>query len=216
MKKMFLISVAVIFIPALFLARDGFAALYKYVDKDGVVCFADDLQSVPERYRAKSIIFSGELKGGPKLTAGREETHDEMLSAAPAVRDYSLPETAPVREEKPFSRRLANTIIVITVLVVIYVVLERLKEVIESNKYYKIVSVARIGLSAAAVIYLVFAHVNDVIHGVAGVGKSVEQVKEQSATKGKSAAKAIKALDALMESAEKEQGPSSPAPEKNE
>ncbi len=214
MKKMFLISVVVIFVLALFLARDSFAAIYKYTDKNGVVCFADDLQSVPERYRAKTIIFSGELKEGPKLSAGREETHGERLSAAPAVGDTSS--SLPAREEKPFSRRLANTIIVMTVLVVIYVVLERLKEVIESIKYHKIVSVARIGLSAVAVLYLVFAHVNDVIHGVAGVGKSVEQAKEQSARKGKNAAKAIKAMDALFESAEKEQGRSSPASENKE
>jgi hypothetical protein len=213
MKKIFLISVAVIFVLGLFLARDSFAVLYKYIDKDGVVCFADDLQSVPERYRAKSIIFSGELKEGPKLTAGREEANDVMLSASPAVGAASSP---PLRQEIPFSKRLANTIIVMTVLVVIYVVLERLKEVIESDKYNKIVSVARIGLSAAAVLYLVFAHVNDVIHGVSRAGKSVEQAKEQSARKGRNAAKAIKAMDALFESADKEQGPSSPAPEKNE
>jgi len=212
MKKMFLISVAVIFVLALFLARDSFAVLYKYVDKDGVVCYADDLQSVPEKYRPKAVIFSGELKNEPKLTSGRQETHDVMLSASPAVGDASSP---PLREEKPFSKRLANTIIVMTVLVVIYVVLERLKEVVESRKYDKIVPLARIGLSAVAVLYLAFAHVNDVIHGVAGVGKSVEQAKERSATKGKNAAEAIKALDAFLESAEKEQGPSSPAPEKN-
>jgi hypothetical protein len=136
-----------------------------------------------------------------------------MLSASPAVGAASSP---PLRQEIPFSKRLANTIIVMTVLVVIYVVLERLKEVIESDKYNKIVSVARIGLSAAAVLYLVFAHVNDVIHGVSRAGKSVEQAKEQSARKGRNAAKAIKAMDALFESADKEQGPSSPAPEKNE
>ena len=212
MKKMFLISVAVIFVLALFLARDSFAVLYKYVDKDGVVCYADDLQSVPEKYRPKAVIFSGELKNEPKLTSGRQETHDVMLSASPAVGDASSP---PLREEKPFSKRLANTIIVMTVLVVIYVVLERLKEVVESRKYDKIVPLARIGLSAVAVLYLAFAHVNDVIHGVAGVGKSVEQAKERSATKGKNAAEAIKALDAFLESAENEQGPSSPAPEKN-
>ncbi|HWR59118.1 MAG TPA: hypothetical protein VN328_09545, partial [Thermodesulfovibrionales bacterium] len=142
-----------------------------------------------------------------------EEANDVMLSASPAVGDASSPR---LREEKPFSKRLANTIIVMTVLVVIYVVLERLKEVIESIKYDKLVSVARIGLSAAAVLYLVFAHVNDVIHGVAGVGKSVEEAKERSATKGKNAAKAIKTLNALLESAEKEQGPSSPASENKE
>lgn len=213
MKKIFLISVAVIFVLSLFFARDSFAVLYKYIDKDGVVCFADDLQSVPERYRAKTTILSGELKEGPKLTAGGEEANDVMLSASPAVGDASSP---PLREEKPFSKRLANTIIVMTVLVVIYVVLERLKEVVESIKYDKLVSFARIGLSAAAVLYLVFAHVNDVIHGVAGVGKSVEEAKERSATKGKNAAKAIKTLNALLESAEKEQGPSSPASENKE
>ena len=213
MKKIFLISVAALFVLALFLARDGFAALYKYVDKDGVVCYADDLQSVPEKYRAKAAIFSGELKEGPNLTAGREEKQNAMLSAAPAAEDTS---SLPAREEKPFSKRLANTIIVMTVLVVIYVVLERLKEVIESIKYDKLVSFARIGLSAAAVLYLVFAHVNDVIHGVAGVGKSVEEAKEQSARKGRNAAKALKTLDALLDSAEQEQGPSSPAPENKE
>ncbi|HLE42316.1 MAG TPA: hypothetical protein VI956_12520 [Nitrospirota bacterium] len=216
MKKMFLISVAVIFILGIFLVRDSFAVLYKYVDKDGVVCFADDLQSVPERYRPTAVIFSGELKDEPKLTSGHQGAQDEQLSSAPAVPDYSLSAAARADEEKPFSRRLAKTIMIITVLVVLYVVLERLKEVIEYKKYDKIVYLARIGLSAFAVIYLVFAHVNDVIHGVAGVGKSVEQVKERSATKGKNAAKAIKTLNALMESADKEPGPSSPASEDKE
>ncbi len=213
MKKMFLLAVAAFFVLALFLARDGFAALYKYVDKDGVVCYADDLQSVPEKYRPKAVIFSGELKEGPKLTAGRQETNDEQLSAAPAVGDTS---SLPMREEKPFSKRIANTILVMTVLVVVYMVLERLKEVIEYRKYDKIVYLARIGLTAFAVLYLVFAHVNDVVHGIAGVGKSVEQVREQSARKGKNAGEALKTLDALLESAEKEKGASSPASENKE
>lgn len=213
MKKIFLLIAAVFFVLSISSARDGFAAIYKYIDKDGVVCFADDLQSVPEKYRVTAVIFSGEMKGEPKLSAKGAETHDEGLSAAPAVRDAS---SLPAREEKPFSKRLANTIIIMTVLVVMYVVLERLKEVIESSKYHKLVSLARIALSAVAVLYLVFAHVSDVIHGVAGIGKSVEEVKEQSAKKGRNTAKALKTLDALLGSAEKERVASSPASENNE
>lgn len=201
------------FVFCTFTARDSFAVIYKYVDRNGVICYSDDLQSVPETYRPKAVIVSGELKGEPKLTAGREDTHDERFVAAPPVGGASLPTT---RKEKPFSRRVANTIIMMTILVVIYVVLDRLKEVIESKNYVKAVHLARIGLTAVAVLYLVFAHVDDVVRAFGAAGTKVEEVKKQSEKKGKNAAKAFKSLDELTEAVYQAQKTPHPESEKKE
>jgi hypothetical protein len=41
-------------------ASSSFAAIYKYIDNNGIICFSNDLQSIPEQCRATAKIVSGD------------------------------------------------------------------------------------------------------------------------------------------------------------
>jgi hypothetical protein len=59
-----LLMTGLLLISGLSVTSTAFAAIYKYVDKNGMIYFADDLQSIPAQYRAAAKIVSGEAKPG--------------------------------------------------------------------------------------------------------------------------------------------------------
>jgi hypothetical protein len=56
---MFLIPIA---IQGVMLIQDASSEIYKYKDKNGIECFTDSLQSVPEQYREKAVIIHGQTE----------------------------------------------------------------------------------------------------------------------------------------------------------
>lgn len=64
MKRSFILSAVLIAVVGLFISPYCFAATYRYVDKNGQVGLADDLQMIPEPYRATAVLISGEAKEG--------------------------------------------------------------------------------------------------------------------------------------------------------
>jgi hypothetical protein len=41
-------------------ASSSFAAIYKFIDNNGIICFSNDFQSIPEQCRATAKIVSGD------------------------------------------------------------------------------------------------------------------------------------------------------------
>jgi hypothetical protein len=62
-------------------ASNSFGAIYKYIDKNGIISFADDLQSIPAQSRATATIVSGE----------REEQRKPALQKQPLVQAEEKP-----------------------------------------------------------------------------------------------------------------------------
>ena len=60
-------------------AGPGFAAIYKYVDKNGTPSFVDSLEAVPEKYRKDAVRVSGRTEGQEKQSGkeAKPETPDE-------------------------------------------------------------------------------------------------------------------------------------------
>lgn len=175
--------------------RNSDAAYYKYIDKDGVVCFADNLQVIPEQYRAKAVIVETEAKD------------DEIKPAGPAVfKTEPAPTAAEVKQEvkapRPLSTRLMISGAVGFGALLIFVVINSQPELKENKK---VLSLVRGSLMAVVSLYLVFAHAGDVMTLFGAAGKTVEEVQQQSAEKGRKAAQAVKSLDALFEEAQKAQ-----------
>lgn len=215
MKKIAILS-AVLFVSAGFFAgmvQDGFAATYKFVDKNGQVGFADDLQAVPEPYRATAVLIGGggsegeRTSGSPAATGAQAPAQPGMnAQQAPpeAVPDQASPvQTQPLAQGSglPFSIRLAISIgvVIATILISVF-----LGNVAGLHGHDRAIHVLRVSLSWLVVIYLVAAHAQDVMAIFKTVGKQVQSVSDQSAKRGEKAAKAIKAMDALREQAEKQ------------
>jgi len=194
---------------------DCFAAIYKYIDKDGMIYFADDLQSIPVQYRAVAKIVSGEAtkeEKGPtnqhQQTVQTETKKNETMSAG--AQDKPFVEIA--GKSSFGSRALLSAIIVVSALFSFGIlgILDR-----DHTKAYKIVRVVILwGVS----VFLLYAHARDVVAVFGSLGNKIENTRHESEEKGKKAAKALNAFSTLVEQAEKA-SPAHPAgaePDKKE
>jgi len=49
-----------IFVAVSFLmsVRDAMAEIYRYLDDNGIICFADQQEVIPEKYRGRAVVVS--------------------------------------------------------------------------------------------------------------------------------------------------------------
>lgn len=194
MKKVTIMLGLFFCLGSMVFVHNSAAAYYKYVDKEGVVCFADNLQVIPEQYRVQAVIVETEAKD------------DDIKSAGPTARKTETAATADVRQEgkdrRPLSTRLVISGAVGFGAFLIFVVINSQPEFKENKK---VLSLVRRALMAIVLLYLVVAHAGDVMTIFGAAGRTVEEVQYHSEEKGKKAAQAIKSLDALFEEAQKAQ-----------
>lgn len=201
MKKQMVYLLVLFFALGLLIAQSGFAAIYKYVDSDGMMYFADDLHSIPEQYRASAKIVSGEAtvaeeKQPPAVTPPPAQTESKAGGAstvAQAVRTSS--ETG---DKGTLGNRALLSVIVVVSAFFAFIVLG-----IVNTDHEKTVKIARIVIIWGVSVYLLYNHAKDVVHVFSMIGSSVENARQESAEKGEKAAKAIKKYNELVEQAKK-------------
>lgn len=200
MKKAVMLTAVLFAVLGMFAVPAGLAATYKYVDKNGQIGFADDLQNVPEPYRATAVLISGEAKEGEAApgTQGTPGEYAPGLSAPVLVQTPAPPARPQPQAGIPFSIRLAISIAVVIATILLSVFLGRVDALHGRDRT---IHVLRVSLSWLVVIYLVAAHAKDAWTIFKAAGHSVQSVSDESAKKGEKAAKAIQALDAAMERA---------------
>jgi hypothetical protein len=179
--------------------QHGLAAIYKYTDKNGLITFADDLQSVPEEYRASVKIVSGEASekspsrpasaGQPAGPAG-PVTGDQ----AGAALTQKTPGT-PVVSGSFGGKALVSAIVAVSSMF-LFVILG-----IFDADHKKAVKVARLAILWGLSVYLLYAHAGDAVRLVRGIGGGIDSARQQSEEKGKKAAQAVKTLNAITEQA---------------
>lgn len=189
------------------------AATYKYTDKKGNVGLADDLSTVPEEYRATAVLIGGEAKeetapaGTPAGPAGQTGSviQPQPAQPAPASAPASVPapSPAPVRQEQgmSFSIRLAISIAVVVATIFVSVFLGKVSAM---HGHDRAIHILRVSLSWLVVVYLIAAHVKDVVNIFKTAGGQVQSVSDEAAKKGEKAAAFIKAMDAAAEQAAKQ------------
>jgi hypothetical protein len=196
----FLFAAVFCSIIALSTCPECFAAIYKYVDKDGMVYFADDLQSIPPQYRATAKIVSGEDKEENKDQTKKHEQRVHAETKKSEVISGAVSEK-PIVEKKEdsdsFGRRaMISTIVVVSALFV-FVILRIL-----NADHKKSVAITRIIIVWGVSVFLLYTHAGDVIAVFSSIGGKIENTQQQAEEKGKKAAKAVKALDALIDRVE--------------
>lgn len=194
MKKVTIILALFFCLGSVVFVRNSDAAYYKYIDKDGVVCFADNLQVIPEQYRAQAVIVETEAKD------------DEIKTAGPAARKTEIAPTAGINQEmkgpRPLSTRLMISGAIGLGAFLLFFVVSSQSELKENKK---VLALVRASLLAVVSLYLVFAHAMDVMTMFGMAGHVVAEAQHKSEEKGKKAAQAVKALDAMFEDAQKAQ-----------
>ena len=178
-------------------AQDCSAAIFKYVDKDGTPCFADDLQSVPEPYRASSQIISGEAS-----TICQNTPRQQQGKTASGTVDIN--QNGTTHEQQPFNKRVLISVLVVISAAFIFTVLRVIEE-----DHKKAVAIGRAIVLWGVSVYLVYAHAGDVLHGFASIGEKIENAKQQSEEQGGKAVKAIKEQNAFIEHIEHHDKPPS-------
>ncbi len=196
-KAFFIVVLCIIF--SIFIVSIGFAAIYKYTDKDDMIHFVDDLQSVPEQYRSTAKIVNGEEKAEIKKqpdqyqpSAQEEAKKTEVLSSGVSEKN-----TTKKSEETSFSRRAIISAIIIVSALFAFVILGMLEF---SNK--KVIAITRIVIIWGVSVFLLYAHAGDVLAVFSTFGSKIEDTQKQAEEKGKKAAKAVKTFDALIERVE--------------
>lgn len=183
-------------------AQDSFAAIYKYVDKDGMINFADDLQSVPVEYRSQAVIVSGEAKD-PEVRKPESHAVPKTQAVAPAVApapDPAVMKAQPAskaREKSPFSIRFMVSSIVAVSALFAFIILG----IIDAD-HKKSIKIVRIVILWGASVFLIYNHALDVVELFSSAGKSVMDAQQRSEEKGKKAARAVRELNTLLEKAE--------------
>jgi hypothetical protein len=186
-----------VFIVALVLSAtaNSFAAIYKYIDKNGIICFADDLQSIPEQCRATAKIVSGE--------------QEEERKPATQMRPEALAETKPGNAASSsdrgrvsiadYAKSLFSGRVVISVVVMVSALFAFVILGILDADHKKAIRIVRVVILWGMSVYLIVAHGGDVVNMFKTFERKVDTVQRESEEKGKKAAKAIKEMKASME-----------------
>jgi uncharacterized membrane protein YcjF (UPF0283 family) len=203
-----------------FEARHAFADIYKYVTEEGEISLADNLESVPEKYRATAVNMTAVEE--QKLVPLQQQTQPQAQTEQPVQpATMSPPSHLAATQEAPreepahqmeFTTRLLMTVVVI---VAWFVVLIAIKKTGEFKGREKVLQATRIALACIFLVYLVMVHGKDVVNLFTMAGSKIDAMKEKQAQRGKKAGQAIKALNKLMEEAGKQPPPKDPGEEKD-
>lgn len=196
--KLVLLLVGVACAVVLAMAQDSSALIYKYMDEDGLVNFADDLQAIPEQFRS-----SAKIVGGNPEEEKRPEQQEKpgLQPSAPPVIDTPSPEPqAPPQhsERSPLSRRVLVSIIVVVSILFAFSILGILDE-----DHKKAVKIARVIMLWGLSVYLLYAHAMDVVRLTGLLSGNVASAQRASEEKGKKMAEKVKKFDAFMDQLDK-------------
>lgn len=191
------VRLLLVFVLAMVLSAtsNSFAAIYKYIDNNGIICFADDLQSIPEQCRATAKIVSG----------WQEEERRPAIQKRPEAQAEAMPGNAASSSERGkvsiegtvkslFSGRVLISVVVVVSALFAFVILG----IIDAD-HKKAIRIVRVVILWGMSVYLILAHGGDVVHMFRTLEGKVDTVQRESEEKGKKAAKAIKEMNAFME-----------------
>jgi hypothetical protein len=196
--------IIVFVVIAIFAATDAFAAIYKYLDEDGMVCIADDLQSIPEQYREQAAIVSGDVEEKKPipthLKLPQTQLETRPASTAPSV----VQETSPVDSiKKSFSiNRVMISIMVVVSALFAFVILGIL-----DADHKKSVKIARMVILWGMSVYLIYAHAGDVVHLFKSTKNTIDAAQQKSREKGEKATKALKNINSLLQNVDNADSP---------
>jgi hypothetical protein len=196
-------------------ARHAFADIYKYVNESGETGIADNLESVPEKYRATAVNMTPaeDRNQAPPLTQMTQTLPQAQLEQPVRPDIMTLQPTIAALQEAPrpdpahtmtFTTRLLMTAGVVLAWLGILVAV---KKTGDFKGRETILPATRIALACIFLVYLAMVHGKDMVTLYTIASNKIEAVHEKQAQRGKKAGQAIKALNKLMEEAGKQPPP---------
>jgi len=190
------IRLMLVFVLAMVLSAtsNSFAAIYKYIDKNGIICFADDLQSIPEQCRATAKIVSGE----------QEEERKPAIQKRPEAQAEAMPGKASSSDRgkvsiEGYAKNLFSGRVLISVVVVVSALFAFVILGVIDADHKKAIKIVRMVILWGMSVYLILAHAGDVEDIFKTLGGKVDTVQRESEDKGKKAAKSMKEINVFMQ-----------------
>ncbi len=179
----------------LVLVQEGSAAIFKYVDNDGLINFADDLQTIPVQFRSSAKIVGGEPEK-EKSSQPQSRPQDQSPTGSSSIETPApmAAATSVTAERNPFSRRILISLIVVVSALFAFSILGIL-----SSDYEKAVKIVRLVILWGVSVFLLYAHTMDVVHLFDRVGKSASEAQREREEKGKKTAQKIREFNAFVE-----------------
>jgi hypothetical protein len=193
MKLLFLSSFSCVFI--LLSAQYGHAAIYKYLNKDGTISIVNDMQSIPEQYRSGAKVIVDGTDEEAHQSVQNQQAPEQHTGNHEHVQGITHTSGVDTQYENYF----LNNHILLTAIVVISAVFVFIVLGILEPDHKKAVVITRVTIVWAVALYLLIVHAGDAVRVFRTVSGAIDDVKQQSAEKGKNAAKAVKAMDKLVE-----------------
>jgi hypothetical protein len=177
----------------LFTGRESQAVIYKYADEKGVPTFSDDMQKIPEQFRAQAVIVSG-------VVTDETAEQEQARLAAEALTRLEQQAAAPAKAEEPITRRLIRSGVAVGLFVALLFVAYHIDALREQAQ---VLSRIRTGLVVLLLVFLSVTHARDVIGLFGTVGETVANpvadLQEKSAQRGKKAAGAYKSMERALD-----------------
>lgn len=194
MGKLRIAAISLIAVLILVIGRESQAVIYKYENEKGVPTFADDMQKIPEQYRAQAVIVTG----GNDYDAYAEQEKARLVVDERTRQEQQT--AAPVKAEEPISRRLIRSGIAVGLFIALLFVAYHIDALREQAQ---VLSRIRTGLVVLLLVFLSVTHARDVIGLFGKVGGTVANpvagLQEKSAERGKKAADAYKAIERIAD-----------------
>ena len=191
-------SITLLAALTLFIGRESQAVIYKYVNEKGVPTFADDMQKIPELYRASAVIVAGVVSDEKA-----EEERAQLAAEALARTEQNM---APVKREEPFSSRLIRSGVAVGLFIALLFVVSHIDALREQAQ---LLSRIRSVLIVLLLAFLSFTHARDVMGLFGKVGDTISNpvasLQEKSAERGKKAAEAYKSMEKILDQRAKEE-----------
>ena len=136
--------------------QDGFAVIYRYVDDNGTVCFADRQQAIPDKYRGSAVIVNTEPadgspgKGGSAV--GKEPGTAEKEKSPPAEGMKATVQTL-------LKNRLLHLFASLLGFVLVFALIGKISSALNHKQ---VGSVLRILLIAGTMTYLLSLHAQEI------------------------------------------------------
>lgn len=185
--------IILLIVLSLAVGRESHAVINKYVSEKGVPTFADDMQKIPEQYRAQAVIVTG----GNDFDVYAEQEKARLAAEERSRQEHQA--AAPVRAEKPLNSRLIRSGIAVGIFIALLFAVSHFDALRERAQ---VLFRVRTGLAVLLLVFFAFNHAWDVLGLFGKVGDTlpnpVASIQEKSAERGKKAAEAYKTMDKIL------------------
>ncbi|HXX57285.1 MAG TPA: hypothetical protein VEI96_04735 [Thermodesulfovibrionales bacterium] len=190
MKKVLFFLIAFTIVISFLHTRNALAAIYKYVDHNGTICFCDNLYSIPEKYRKSAVIVKNDSERLDKQSPEQKSGEADSGVPGPDKRDaYIGKQTVKDVVRNVREGRLLHSIVVFIGFLAVFI---GIGKAANSLNRKRLGTVLRFILTLGVIVYLFFAYSRELSDTYAVMKEELSDAKILIEEKNKKADEVVK------------------------